>query len=62
LSKIVLRFLTKLVLQKCVHELLPNKQQSLVNYVRVLCTNVDQNLIADQRNSRAKYLQNGEEN
>jgi len=30
--------------------------------LRVVCTNVDQNLIADQRNFRAKYLQNGEEN
>jgi len=29
---------------------------------RVVCTNVDQNLMADQRNFRAKYLQNGEEN
>jgi len=28
----------------------------------VVCTNVDQNLIADQRHFRAKYLQNGEEN
>jgi len=27
----------------------------------VVCTNVDQNLIADQRNFSAKYLQNGEE-
>jgi len=29
---------------------------------RVVCTNVDSNLIADQHNFRAKYLQNGEEN
>jgi len=27
-----------------------------------VCTNVDQNLIADQRNFRAKYLQSGKEN
>jgi len=33
------------------------------NYTfRVVCTNVDQNLIADQRNFSDKYLQNGEEN
>jgi len=29
---------------------------------RVVCTNVDPNLIADQRYFKAKYLQNGEEN
>jgi len=27
---------------------------------RAVCTNVDPALIADQRNFRAKYLQNGE--
>jgi len=26
------------------------------------CTNVNQNLIADQRSFRAKYVQNGKEN
>jgi len=30
--------------------------------LRVVCTNVDQRLIADQRNFRTKYLQNSEEN
>jgi len=30
--------------------------------LRVGYINVDQNLIADQRNLRAKYLKNGEEN
>jgi len=30
--------------------------------LRVVCTNVDQNLIADLSNFRAKYLQNGEKN
>jgi len=30
--------------------------------LRVACTNVDQNSIADQRNFRAKYLHNSEEN
>jgi len=30
--------------------------------VQVACTNVDQNLIADQCNFRDKYLQNGEKN
>jgi len=29
---------------------------------KVVCTNVDPNLIADQRNIRDKYLQNCEEN
>jgi len=28
----------------------------------VVCTNVDPYMIADQRNFRAKYLQNGEKN
>jgi len=28
----------------------------------VVCTNVDQNFIVDQRKFRTKYLQNGEEN
>jgi len=27
---------------------------------RVVCTNVDKNLISDHRNFKAKYLQNGE--
>jgi len=31
-------------------------------FIWAVCTNVDQNLIADQRNLRAKYFQNGEEN
>jgi len=31
-------------------------------YHRIVRTNADQNLIADQRNFRAKHLQNGEEN
>jgi len=30
--------------------------------ITVVCTNVDQDLIADQHNFRVKYLQNGEEN
>jgi len=33
-----------------------------VKLLRIVCTNVDQNLIANQCNFRAKYLQNGEEN
>jgi len=30
--------------------------------LRIVCANVDPNLIADQRSFRAKYLQDGEEN
>jgi len=30
--------------------------------IRDVCTNVDSTLIADQRNFKAKYLQNGEKN
>jgi len=30
--------------------------------LRAVCTNVNPHLIADQRNFKAKYLQNGEEN
>jgi len=38
-------------------------QSSMQFYkLRIVCTNVDQNLIADQRNFRAKYLRNDEEN
>jgi len=29
---------------------------------RIVCTNVDPHLIADQRKFKAKYLQNGEKN
>jgi len=40
-----------------------NKLSSFFNTVhKVVCTVVDQNLIADQRNFGARYLQNGEKN
>jgi len=39
-----------------------NKIPHDVLTLRVVCTNVDPHLIADQRNFRVKYLQNGEEN
>jgi len=34
----------------------------LTEILSTVCTNVDPTLIADQRNFKAKYMQNGEEN
>jgi len=34
----------------------------LIYTFRIVCTNIDPRLITDQRNFRAKYLQNGKEN
>jgi len=49
-----LGFAVKRVLVDC--------QNLFWDYWSVVCTNVDQKLIADQRNFKAQYLQNGEEN